>query len=317
MAYIGKGISTREVYNYTATSNQTAFTGSDINSKTLSFDNTPSLISVFLNGVQLKLTTDYNLDTSNTVTLTSGASASDELMVEVYSKMSFTDAMPKTGGTFSGALSGVDVNGTELILDADGDTSITADTDDRIDFRTGGADRFQIQSTSGNNVVVADGLTLTDGNLVVANGHGIDFSAETGDGPSVTSEVLDSYEEGHIGTIGISVSGSDVVDSTNSNKYYVKVGRVVHTYFHIVLNGTLPDGTHSMTGLPFTSSNSNPAHRGAGIANVQDASTGFAEDGNFITVRMAENSSSIVIYKPVQYVSEDRINLYVSYVTAS
>ena len=33
-----------------------------------------------------------------------------------------------------------DVNGNELILDADGDTSITADTDDRIDLRAGGSD---------------------------------------------------------------------------------------------------------------------------------------------------------------------------------
>ena len=56
----------------------------------------------------------------------------------------------------------VDVTGNELILDADADTSITADTDDRIDFKTGGTDRLQIQSTSGNNVVVSDGLTLTD-----------------------------------------------------------------------------------------------------------------------------------------------------------
>ena len=33
----------------------------------------------------------------------------------------------------------VDLNGVELILDADQDTSITADTDDRIDLKIGGA----------------------------------------------------------------------------------------------------------------------------------------------------------------------------------
>ena len=37
---------------------------------------------------------------------------------------------------------GVDMNGTELILDADADTSITADTDDQIDFKIGGNDRI-------------------------------------------------------------------------------------------------------------------------------------------------------------------------------
>jgi len=36
--------------------------------------------------------------------------------------------------------SNIDMNGTELILDADGDTSITSDTDDQIDFKIGGND---------------------------------------------------------------------------------------------------------------------------------------------------------------------------------
>ena len=37
-----------------------------------------------------------------------------------------------------------DFNGQELILDADADTSITADTDDRIDFKIGGTDRTSV-----------------------------------------------------------------------------------------------------------------------------------------------------------------------------
>jgi hypothetical protein len=57
-----------------------------------------------------------------------------------------------TTAKLAGALvtpSTLDVNGNELILDADADTSITADTDDQIDFKTGGTDRAQIDS-SGN-----------------------------------------------------------------------------------------------------------------------------------------------------------------------
>jgi len=41
----------------------------------------------------------------------------------------------------------LDMNGKELILDADGDTSITADTDDQIDFKIGGSDRVTIDSS--------------------------------------------------------------------------------------------------------------------------------------------------------------------------
>jgi hypothetical protein len=38
----------------------------------------------------------------------------------------------------------LDMNGVELILDADADTSITADTDDQIDIKIAGADDFSI-----------------------------------------------------------------------------------------------------------------------------------------------------------------------------
>lgn len=64
-------------------------------------------------------------------------------------------------------LSSLDLNGSELILDADADTSITADTDDTIDFRIAGADDFQI---------VANLLSvLTGSNIALADGAGVKF----------------------------------------------------------------------------------------------------------------------------------------------
>ena len=41
---------------------------------------------------------------------------------------------------------GLDMNGTEIILDADADTSITADTDDTINFKIGGNDRIDFST---------------------------------------------------------------------------------------------------------------------------------------------------------------------------
>ena len=41
----------------------------------------------------------------------------------------------------------VDLNGNELILDLDGDTSITADVDDRIDFKVGGTDELVLNAS--------------------------------------------------------------------------------------------------------------------------------------------------------------------------
>ena len=47
----------------------------------------------------------------------------------------------------------VDLNGVELILDADQDTSITADTDDRIDFKIAGVEHFSFSNSSGDTIV--------------------------------------------------------------------------------------------------------------------------------------------------------------------
>ena len=42
----------------------------------------------------------------------------------------------------------VDLNGVELILDADQDTSITADTDDQIDIKISGTDDFRFTANT-------------------------------------------------------------------------------------------------------------------------------------------------------------------------
>ena len=47
----------------------------------------------------------------------------------------------------------VDLNGVELLLDADQDTSISADTDDRIDFKIAGVEHFSFSNSSGDTVV--------------------------------------------------------------------------------------------------------------------------------------------------------------------
>ena len=69
----------------------------------------------------------------------------------------------------------LDMNGVELILDADADTSITADTDDQIDIRIAGADDFQFTANtftalSGSTVAIASGATIA--NSGTATGFG-------------------------------------------------------------------------------------------------------------------------------------------------
>ena len=68
----------------------------------------------------------------------------------------FTDGDDALAIADGGALTvstSLDMNGTELILDADADTSITADTDDRIDLRVGGADRAYITANNIGGII--------------------------------------------------------------------------------------------------------------------------------------------------------------------
>ncbi len=63
----------------------------------------------------------------------------------------------------------VDMNGFELILDADADTSFTSDTDDQLDLRLGGTDLFRWKTVS-------------------SAVNGVDFfGAATGSGPSIVA----------------------------------------------------------------------------------------------------------------------------------
>ena len=58
-----------------------------------------------------------------------------------------------------------DLDGNEFILDADADTSITADTDDQIDIRIAGADDFQFTANTftaqAGSTIAAQALTAT------------------------------------------------------------------------------------------------------------------------------------------------------------
>jgi len=71
------------------------------------------------------------------------------------------------GETLSSGYNNWDVNGSELILDADGDTSLTADTDDQIDVKISGADDFRFTA---NKLDVLSGSTLEINGTLDING---------------------------------------------------------------------------------------------------------------------------------------------------
>jgi hypothetical protein len=89
---------------------------------------------------------------------------------EKTTKLVYSDGTNLVDAGFSG---GTDLDGNELILDADADTSITADTDDQIDIKIAGADDFQFTANtftaqSGSSIVVPEG-GLTFGSTAITS----------------------------------------------------------------------------------------------------------------------------------------------------
>ena len=99
-------VGTMAKFNYTATGGQTVFSGADDNTAVLSLSVGAEIVT--LNGVVLEQGTDYTAIAS-AVTLTSGATAGDEVNIYAFGNFTVADVVPaSTGGTFQ---SNVVVNG--------------------------------------------------------------------------------------------------------------------------------------------------------------------------------------------------------------
>lgn len=87
----------------------------------------------------------------------------------------------------------VDFNGQRLILDADGDTSITADTDDQIDIELAGADDFRFVV---NSFLVLSGSNIDlDGNELILDADGdTSITADTDDQIDIRIGGFDDFQ---------------------------------------------------------------------------------------------------------------------------
>ena len=153
MAYIGKSIESG-TFSVLDTSGNT-YNGSNTTFNLGTQVGSVAQLLVSHDGVIQKPGTDYTLASGGTqITFTTApASGASIFIVEI-------------SGAVGGPLDS-DLNGTELILDADGDTSITADTDDQIDIKIAGADDFRFTA---NSFEILSGSTIT--NSGTASGFG-------------------------------------------------------------------------------------------------------------------------------------------------
>ena len=192
MPYIGKSPSfgVRNRFVYLASSGATSVSGADANGATLTFTD-GAYVDVYLNGVLLKPTTDYNTSTANTIAGLSALNTSDEVTVVVYDVFTVADMVSATsGGTFSGNVTfngdisvGDDVSlasdGAVLGFGADNEITLThvADTGLRMED----TDKFQLGaggdlslSHNGTNSLIANstGALLISGDDIAMNSSG-------------------------------------------------------------------------------------------------------------------------------------------------
>ena len=101
-----------------------------------------------------------------------------------------------------------DLNGQEFILDADADTSISADTDDQIDIKIAGADDFQFTANTftaqSGSTIAAQALTAT-----TITASGIVKTDDTTDATSTTDGSLQT--DGGLSVAKDAVIGDDIL----------------------------------------------------------------------------------------------------------
>jgi hypothetical protein len=129
-----------------------------------------------------------------------------------------------------------------------------------------------LQSTG---ATLANGLTLTDGDLTVASGHGINFAATGGPtNGSGNSELLDDYEEGTFTPAFAGSSSNPTVSYQTQQGKYTKIGNLVHVQIRLqTMSVSGGSGNLSITGLPFTSATSSGTGSGFSKAFIYNWST--------------------------------------------
>ena len=137
-------------------------------------------------------------------------------------------------------------------------------------------------------------VQIEDGNLVVASGHGIDFSATSDGSGTDTSELLDDYEEGTWTPVLNNAGG---FGTNNTVGTYTKVGRLVTFIMQIsgVRDSSSASGTFYISGLPFAADNSTGGHGQAGcmgaLYNWNIPNTAYQ-----IGIRVADSQSYIQLF---------------------
>ena len=270
MAYVGQGIK-GGTFSVLDTSGNT-YNGSNVTFDLGTQVGSPAQLLVSHDGVIQKPVTDYILASGGTqITFTTApASGASIFITEISGAV--------------GAPMNRDINGDELILDADADTSITADTDDQIDIRIAGADDFQFTA---NTFTAQSGSTITTPTLgvVSAKDLGAGLHIKTADsGASVDSAgdelvIEGSGASGMTILSGTSSSGSIYFGDSGDND----IGYVVYNHS----TNALMLGANTGEGLRVT---------GDGVVSIGTTETAYGNltDAGDNGIVLTDGSASII-----------------------
>jgi len=176
--------------------------------------------------------------------------------------------------TFNGSVwqrveGGADLNGVNLSVSGTSTlSSLTAST--ALALNASKEIASVTNTGTGNNVLataptLVGNVTLSTGNLVVASGQGIDFSA-TSHPAGMTSELLADYEEGTWTPTVIGGITSPTYSENQGN--YTKIGNTVRCQMRMTLSGGTGSGAQlNIAGLPYAT---NATFNGGGFNGYMD-----------------------------------------------
>ena len=182
---------------------------------------------------------------------------------------------------------------------ADAELHISAD--ENIIFKTVHTGDFN--STERLRIKSDGDVSINDGNLIVASGHGIDFSA-TGNLSGTQSELLDDYEEG-TWTPEINGGYSSISYHNPRIGYYTKVGNHVSFQIYLYVYQATGAAANVQITLPFTSLSNSGRETGAYTAYSngfmssswnEKSGCGYLIGGNYSYLRPCKLTNGAVIY---------------------
>ena len=180
------------------------FTGTITGNQTVTIPLDVQQLYVIKNNTSGAYTVNFKYATGSGDSVTWGAS--DKGTKLVYAAADHA-TNPNLVDSNIGGVGAVDLNGATLTLDADGDTDITADTDDQIDIKIAGADDFQFTANTftaqSGSTIAAQALTAT-----TITASGIVKTDDTTEATSTTDGSLQT--DGGLSVAKDAVFGDDV-----------------------------------------------------------------------------------------------------------